>query len=770
MPSQNNIRKLSESDWKLLEERADRFAEALKKGMAADWQTFLQDLSPEMRTAVLREMVKIDLDHRVMAGQKPLLEEYIARFPEIGDASSLPVDLICEEFRIRHKRGQNPDLDSYQSRFPKQYAEVYKLLEREHPMTMDTTGGGHSMRMDTIVSSPSDLIRQAAQHAPATPQKADNYEKTEMLGHGNFGEVWRAKAPGGIEVAIKVVTQPIDRDAAQRELQALELIKNLRHPCLLTTSAFWIAEGRLHIVMELAEGSMRDRLKTCKKQNQPGIPRDELLMYFADAAEGLDFLHTRKVFHRDIKPDNILLLHGHAKIADFGLARLQERQMMSVSFAGTPVYMAPESWGGKGGPRSDQYSLAFAYAELRQGRRPVEGSDFTEVMANTLEGNADLSGLPPEESKVVQRALSKKPEDRFATCSEFVAALARAVGTPMRIRTPLEADLLKEGGAAGPSSETFKVSLQDSTNAPSKKSKTPAMLGGLLSLLLVIGVVLWQFVFKGDSSKPTTSEVSKGNDPLPPIEPKKKEELPKDKKDSPLLPPNFTPAPNATIVAVGNRRLYDRIAYKLKNGEEAFFILVKPSGSLKPFYMTEFKVWNGFFAEFAEAKPQIVAKTEWRKDAPSHQPAVRVSVDEAYQFARWLGGNLPTAKQWDAAAGTDSRAGRDGPSTKESSVAIGRSEPRAYDDPIKDVGPLEIRDLAGNGREWTRDVVTSREVPLDRPTSSDLVILRGRNFTLTKPLTYADLDYEAKVPQTQFYLKSSPYTSFRVVIEAPEAV
>ena len=94
------------------------------------------------------------------------------------------------------------------------------------------------------------------------------------------------------------------------------------------------------------------------------------MLYFTSAADGLDFLHSRRVFHRDVKPDNILLMNGHAKLADFGLARAQERVDTSVSFAGTPVYMAPEVWRGKYRPESDQYSLAMTYAELRLGRRP----------------------------------------------------------------------------------------------------------------------------------------------------------------------------------------------------------------------------------------------------------------------------------------------------------------------------------------------------------------------------------------------------------------
>ena len=74
------------------------------------------------------------------------------------------------------------------------------------------------------------------------------------IGQGGFGEVWRAEAPGGVEVAIKIIVRPIDQDEGKRELDSIELIKRLRHPFLLQTQAFWALEDRLLIVMDLASG------------------------------------------------------------------------------------------------------------------------------------------------------------------------------------------------------------------------------------------------------------------------------------------------------------------------------------------------------------------------------------------------------------------------------------------------------------------------------------------------------------------------------------
>src|SRR5262249_5337509 len=156
---------------------------------------------------------------------------------------------------------------------------------------------------------------------------------------------WRARAPGGVDVAVKRISRPREHSERQRELQALELIKRLRHPYLLQTHAFFSLPDELIIVMELADGSLRDRLKHYRKDGKTGIPPRELLGYFHEAAEALDFLHAQHMQHRDVKPDNILFQQHHAKVADFGLAReLSTDKSLMDSGSGTPPYTPPEVW------------------------------------------------------------------------------------------------------------------------------------------------------------------------------------------------------------------------------------------------------------------------------------------------------------------------------------------------------------------------------------------------------------------------------------------
>jgi formylglycine-generating enzyme required for sulfatase activity/serine/threonine protein kinase len=264
------------------------------------------------------------------------------------------------------------------------------------------------------------------------------YKLIARIGIGAFAEVWRAQGPGGVEVAVKIFSRPSDEQEAQKELRALELIKQLRHPYLLQTHAYWEHENKLYIAMELAEGSLRDRLRDCQKQGMPGIPPRELLTYMLEAAEALDYLHSEKVHHRDIKPENILVLKRHAKVADFGLARLKETMGLgSYTNSGTPHYMAPEMWGSKVSEHTDQYCLAVTYAELRLARRLFGGTDLIALMRQHLTETPDLQPLAESEQQVLLRALAKQPTARFGNCLAFAQALADCFPSQVPAKTPV---------------------------------------------------------------------------------------------------------------------------------------------------------------------------------------------------------------------------------------------------------------------------------------------------------------------------------------------
>jgi len=223
--------------------------------------------------------------------------------------------------------------------------------------------------------------------------------------------------------------------AGPAELRAAHSMRGVRHPNLLSVYGAWAVEGTLVLAMELAEETLQDLLKRARAGGKPGIDRAELLRHMEDAARGLDFLNDARhevdgkprvrIMHRDVKPQNLLLVGGAVKIGDFGLARLLDETLATVTGGLTAGYAPPELFRRKVAPGSDQYSLAVTYCYLRTGRLPFDG-DPLQMMYAHMHAAPDLSALPRRERAVIARALAKDAEDRWPSCTAFVAALKRA--------------------------------------------------------------------------------------------------------------------------------------------------------------------------------------------------------------------------------------------------------------------------------------------------------------------------------------------------------
>ncbi len=302
------------------------------------------------------------------------------------------------------------------------------------------------------------------------------YRLIEPLGSGGFGEVWKCEAPGGLFKAIKFVygnLKSLDIDAvrAEQEKRALNRIKDVRHPFVCSLDLIQeTPDGELVIVMELAERTLHDLFIECQATGLIGIPRNDLLRYLGDAAEALDFMNNEphKLQHLDIKPKNLFIISNHVKVADFGLVKHLERPNSSGMMGGvTPLYAAPETFAGKISQNSDQYSLAIVYQELLTGHRPFNGKNVRLLSQQHLQEEPDLRSLPEAERPILARALSKDPNKRFPSCSNFITTLykARSTNKPageQRPPTKRTAHPVKELALAGAGKGPHKVeSLRD---------------------------------------------------------------------------------------------------------------------------------------------------------------------------------------------------------------------------------------------------------------------------------------------------------------------
>jgi len=259
------------------------------------------------------------------------------------------------------------------------------------------------------------------------------YRLLSRIGAGSTGEVWKALGPGGFLVALKFVVK--GSNGASDELYSLSLMKDIRHANLLTIFGTWELDGLLVVGMDLADGTLLDRCGEAVGRGLAGIPFGELATYMEQAARGVDFLNRPRLhphggddaglLHRDIKPQNLLLVGGSVKVGDFGLvASLDEPAEFAGSESLAPAYIPPEWAGGRLSGRSDQYALAMTYCRLSAGRLP---SPTAVAGGAPSPGGFDLSMTPESQRPVVARALARDPDDRWPDCLTFVQELVRVV-------------------------------------------------------------------------------------------------------------------------------------------------------------------------------------------------------------------------------------------------------------------------------------------------------------------------------------------------------
>ncbi|MFC1758271.1 tubulin-like doman-containing protein [Planctomycetota bacterium] len=281
------------------------------------------------------------------------------------------------------------------------------------------------------------------------------YTLREPIGHGGYGEVWSAVAPGGMMKAVKFIYGFHDEERAVREQRSLDRIKDLRHPFLLSLERIEVSEGRLIVVTELANMSLKDRFDQYQAKGVAGIPRNELLGFLRDAADALDYMnHSHSLQHLDVKPENLLIVGGHIKVADFGLVK--EIQDVEQSFTGglTPAYASPELFDGSPSSASDQYSLAILYQEMLTGTRPFPGNTVAQLAAQHVQQQPNLESLSRGDQAVIARALEKSPGNRYKNCTDLISEL--------RNRTISRSE----------SSKTVKTNPRKSTRRQTEKSNS----------------------------------------------------------------------------------------------------------------------------------------------------------------------------------------------------------------------------------------------------------------------------------------------------------
>lgn len=286
------------------------------------------------------------------------------------------------------------------------------------------------------------------------------YEIVGLIGSGGMGEVYRARDTRLDRiVAIKVLQGhlAVSPETRQRFDREARIVSSLNHPHICTLFDVGHQDGMDYLVMEFLEGeSLADRL------TRGALPLPEIMRVGMEIADALDRAHRQGLVHRDLKPGNIVLTKGGAKLLDFGLARvtgLEEapRNLSSPTMSrpltaegtivGTFQYMAPEQLeGAETDARSDIFSFGAVLYEMASGRRAFEGKSQASLIAAILrETPTPISSIrdviPPAVERVILRCLEKSPDDRYQTARDVLLDLkwAAEAGSRAGIAAPVAA-------------------------------------------------------------------------------------------------------------------------------------------------------------------------------------------------------------------------------------------------------------------------------------------------------------------------------------------
>lgn len=359
------------------------------------------------------------------------------------------------------------------------------------------------------------------------------YRLLRQIGQGGMARVFVAEDEDlHREVAIKVLADRYagDDQFLERFTREARAAAGLNHPNIVQVYDRGQADGQPYIAMELVDG---ETLKDLIVREAPLAPRRAIDLALQILA-ALRFAHRKDVVHRDVKPQNILVLpDGRAKVADFGIARAGAVDGMTEagSVVGTAQYLAPEQARGLPvGPPADLYAVGVVLYEMLTGRVPFTADTSVAVAVKHVQEppprpRALVPSIPPELEAVVLKALQKDPEDRYATADEFGLELdrvRRAIGSSTtRIVPPAVAATGSEtvvGGTAYQQEIELRDRKPPRRAAPPPRRPAPgrgespwrwALLAALVAVALATGYVIWRSF--GDTSSepaPTPPETS----------------------------------------------------------------------------------------------------------------------------------------------------------------------------------------------------------------------------------------------------------------------
>lgn len=333
----------------------------------------------------------------------------------------------------------------------------------------------------------------------------DGFEMQERVGVGGMGVVYKARQLSlDRTVAIKILNRKLTKDKTlvERFISEARAAGKLVHGNVVQVHDVGESNGNYFICMEYIDGgNLTETLRECGK-----LDENTVIDIAMDVAKGLEYAEIQGIVHCDIKPDNIMLTKaGVAKIADLGIARSlseqQEEQKQEVM--GSPQYMAPEqAQGRKVDCRSDLYALGCTLFRTLAGHPPFSGANSQEIMRKQVyETPPDIRELVPELgpglADIIEKLMAKKPEERFPSATDLIAALdALESGPassserkkPARLPTPKPKVPVPSPGTAQASRQK-RGSLRQSSGKPRRRLGSAQTSASSMATFMLLGLV-----------------------------------------------------------------------------------------------------------------------------------------------------------------------------------------------------------------------------------------------------------------------------------------
>jgi tRNA A-37 threonylcarbamoyl transferase component Bud32 len=409
------------------------FEQAWQQTSPVSLSDFLATLEQPIPYALLLELVCIDLEFRWKRYRRDgttlrpsTLEEYVARHQQLGSLDKLPLELIADEYHVRHRWGDRPTKTDFLTRFELRQPEIKAALDQ---IDRELSAEGQSTPRQPVVRVPHS--RENASD-PRAPLAYADYVLEELLGAGRTGKVYRALQRSlDRHVAIKYLRKSLMRapSAVERFVQEAKTIARLRHPAIASIHGLGKTPNSYFLAMDLIEG-----VDLASRVSDGSITAAEAVDWTIQACEAIEHAHERGIVHCDLKPGNLLLdRQGRIHVTDFGFARtLGENTLAEARIEGTATFMAPEqiaSYWGSITPLTDVYGLGALLFTLLAGRPPWSGRRLPDVLSQVVSATSAPSvirfraDVPPQVAEICARCLMKPPNERYTSAAELKQAL-----------------------------------------------------------------------------------------------------------------------------------------------------------------------------------------------------------------------------------------------------------------------------------------------------------------------------------------------------------